>query len=298
MDLEEYMVRGGSSFEQLEIRYEPDMQAVWGMFQGSDRPCMSLKLLKELKVAQKSIAEYAKKGFREGDGNRLLYQVFASDRPGVFNLGGDLGYFLELIRSQDRDALFEYAKLCIDVTYPSATSYGIPFTTIVLVQGEALGGGFEAALSANILIAEQSATFAFPETVFGMFPGMGAFNFLARRVAPALAKRIITSGRIYTAEELHEMGVVDILVADGKGRDAVYDFMKQRRNRNGGFQGLDVVMDQFNPLTYRELLNSVNVWVDTAMQLSEKNLRLMEYLLRAQEKRWSGVQELPIQYAV
>ncbi len=298
MDLEEYMVRGGSSFEQLEIRYEPDKQAVWGILKYSGRPCANLDILREIAEAQKIISETAKRGYREGDGNRLLYQIVESERPGVFGLGGDLEYFMELIRSRNRDALYEYAKLCVDVSYPVATSYGIPFTTIALVQGEALGGGFEAALSANILIAEQSASFAFPETVFGLFPGMGAFNFLARRVAPALAKRIITSGRIYSAAELHEMGVVDILATDGKGREAVYDFMKHRRNRSAGFQGLDVVMDQFNPLTHRELLNSVNVWVDTAMQLTEKNLRLMEYLLRAQEKRWNGVQELPVRYAV
>lgn len=298
MDCNKYMVGGKCSFEQLALRYEPDNQAAWGILKPSGRPCMSFALLKELQTAQQIIAKCARQGYEEGDPNRLLYQVFVSDRPGVFSLGGDLAYFLELIRAGNRDALYEYAKLCVDISYPSAVSYEIPFTTIVLAEGETLGGGFEAALSANILIAEKCATFGFPETTFGMFPGMGAFSFLARRLAPAEAKRIITSGKVYSAQELHEMGVVDMLVQDGKGREAVYDLIKQRRFTYAGFQGLDQVVDQFNPLTYKEMSDSIDIWVDTAMRLSEKNMRLMEYLLRAQERRWNSRVEEPAQAVV
>jgi DSF synthase len=290
MDIK-HMVGVEYGFKQLDLRYDPDNKAVWGILKNSGRPCMSLELLKELESAQRIIAKYAKQGYEEGDGNRLLYQIIVSDRPGVFSLGGDLAYFLELIRTGNRDALYEYAKLCIDVGHPSAVSYEIPFTTIALAEGETLGGGFEAALSANVLIAEQSATFGFPEITFGMFPGMGAFSFLARRLAPIEAKRIITSGKVFSAEELHEMGVVDVLVKDGNGRQAVKDIIKQRRFTYTGHQGLDIVVDQFNPLTYEELSGSIDIWVDTAMQVSEKNLRLMEYLLRAQERRWSDRDE-------
>jgi DSF synthase len=103
---------------------------------------------------------------------------------------------------------------------------------------------------------------------------------------------------VYSAQELHEMGIVDILAKNGDGRQAVYELIKQRRYTYGGFQGLDQVMDQFNPLTYKELSDSIEIWVDTAMRLSEKNLRLMEYLLRAQERRWSDRVEEPTQTVV
>ena len=187
--------------------------------------------------------------------------------------------------------LADYAKDCIDILYASITGYGLPFTTIALVQGETLGGGFEAALSANVLIAEKSAKFGFPETVFGMFPGMGAFSFLARRIAPAMAKRIIASGKVYTADELFQIGVVDQVVDDGKGVAAVHEFIRHQHVRSTGFEGLEKVVEQFNPLSYKELMDVVNIWVDTAMQLSEKNMRLMEYLVNAQNKRWSCVSE-------
>jgi len=273
-------------YKHLSIKFDPDYQAVWSSFKYPGRPCISLDLLHESKQAQKDIEHIATSGYKNSDSDRLLYQIFSSDRSGVFSVGGDLKYFTQLIRAQDREHLFEYAKLCIDIGFPAATSYGVPFTTIALVQGEALGGGFEAALSANVLIAERSSRFGFPETVFGLFAGMGAFSFLARRLSPSMAKRIINSGKVYTAEELYDMGVVDELVPDGKGKQAVYEYMRHRQNRHLGYQGVDILADQFNPLTYRELMDVIVLWVDTAMQLSDKNLRLMEYLIRAQEKRW------------
>ncbi len=280
-----------TGFQHMDLEFELERQMVWARFNYSGRPCMTQELLDDVARSQKIVAERAVSGYEQGLEGRLMYQVLCSGMPGVFNLGGDLAYFIKLIRQENRTALFEYAKACIDILYQTATSYNLPFTTIALVQGETLGGGFEAALSANVLIAEKGARFGFPETVFGLFPGMGAFSFLARRVAPALAKRIIASGRVYTAEELYEMGVVDVLVPDGDGTEAVYEYIRHQHNRSAGFQGLDRVIDQFNPLSYKELTDMVTVWVDTAMQLSAKNIRLMEYLLSAQEKRWGRPDE-------
>ncbi|MCB1857119.1 MAG: crotonase/enoyl-CoA hydratase family protein [Gammaproteobacteria bacterium] len=275
-----------TQFTHLDLEFEPEHNMVWSRFKYPGRPCMSTDLVKDVSRAQKIIADQARSQYEHKLPFRLKYQVFCSELPGVFNLGGDLAYFIRLIRDKNRMALFDYAKECIDILYRNATNYEIPFTTIALVQGETLGGGFEAALSANLIIAEKGARFGFPETVFGMFPGMGAFNFLARKVAPGLAKRMIASGKVYTAEELYDMGVVDILVPDGNGKEAVYDYIQHQRNRSTGFYGLDRVIEQFNPLSYKELLDVITLWVDTAMQLSDKNIRLMEYLVRAQQKRW------------
>lgn len=277
-----------NNYQHLSLNFEPEYSAVWVKFRYPGRPCMSIDLLEDFSKAQSEISMHARKGYEDDSPQRLRYQILSSSHPGVFNLGGDLDYFLKQIRSGNRVALFDYAKACIDILYASITGYGLPFTTIALVQSEALGGGFEAALSANVLIAERSAKFGFPETVFGMFPGMGAFSFLARRLTPGIAKRVIASGKVYTAEELYEMGVVDQLVADGRGVAAVHDHIRYQQSRTTGFEGLDRVVEQYNPITYKELIDVVTIWVDTAMQLSEKNLRLMEYLLNAQEKRWQS----------
>lgn len=282
-------------YTHVELELDPAFQAVWARLCYPGRPCISTGLIDDLEQVQNRISRIARQAYQQGDPDRLRYQILSSRQPGVFCLGGDLELFMQLIRSRDRTGLERYAKRCIDILFDANTGYGLPFTTIALVQGETLGGGFEAALSANILIAEKSSRFGFPETVFGMFPGMGAFSFLARRIAPALAKRIITSGKVYTADELFQMGVVDQVVEDGKGVAAVHEFIRHQQVRSAGFEGLDKVVEQFNPITRRELMDAVHVWVDTAMQLTEKNMRLMAYLVNAQNRRWSATEQVEVQ---
>jgi DSF synthase len=108
-------------------------------------------------------------------GAPIEYTVLASDVPGVFNLGGDLDLFLRLIEGKDRAGLVAYGKACVHVLHRNYVAHDLPITTISLVQGDCLGGGFEAALSSDILVAERHARFGFPEIVFNLFPGMGAY---------------------------------------------------------------------------------------------------------------------------
>ena len=274
--------------KQLNIRHDPEYQAVWAEMSFTGRPSMSMDILNALSAAQDEIAALCRTNNDTRPDDRLRYQVLSCTTPRVFSLGGDLEYFLDAILKRDRPALHRYATACIDILYKSACGYGSDLTTIALVQGEALGGGFEAALSCNVIIAERSATFGFPETLFGMFPGMGAYSLLARRIQPAMARRLIESGNVYTADELYQLGVIDKVAADGEGTRAVHALIRERRNRITGFRGLERAMAEVNPVSYEELSAIVNIWVDTALQISNKNMRLMEYLLEVQNKRWDA----------
>ena len=62
-------------------------------------------------------------------------------------------------------------------------------TTIALLEGDALGGGFESALSCDVVIAEKHVKAGFPEVLFNMFPGMGGLSFLSRRVGRKVVQR-------------------------------------------------------------------------------------------------------------
>ena len=249
------------------------------------RPCFSRELLEDVWTVQRSIRQAALSGYQENHDDRLLFQVIASTDKKVFNLGGDLAYFIELIEAGNEEGLRDYAKRCIDIQYASISHYGIPFTSISCVAGEALGGGFEAAISSNVLVAEQQARFGFPEITFGMFPGMGALSLLTRKISPAMAHRLIMDHRIYSATELYEMGVVDILAPEGEGRAAVNDYMQRYASLAPGYHGFQAAVDRVNPVNYEELHDIVDLWVETAFQLSEKNRRLMAYFARAQARR-------------
>jgi DSF synthase len=222
----------------------------------------------------------------EGAMHKVNTYVAGSRVPRVFNLGGDLALFLLLIRSRDREALAHYARLCIDNIHAQIQHYQCPtLTTVSLVQGEALGGGFEMALCSDVLIAEESAMLGLPEILFNLFPGMGAYSLLARRATPRIAEELILSGKVLPATRLHEMGIVDVLARDGEGEAAAQNWIAKNARRRSGHQAVMRVRQHVNPVTREELDAITDVWVDCALRLEDRDLRMMSRVVRAQMER-------------
>ena len=267
-------------YSQILCNYDAERRALW-YYINQTKLCSTQALVAEVQDLQNRIAAYLKSSPDACD--QIHYLVVASAVPQVFNLGGDLNLFRQLISIRDREKLHQYARASIDVVYNNWKNLGVPsLTTISLVQGTALGGGFEGALSSNVLIAEESAQMGFPEIVFNLFPGMGAYSFLSRRIEAVRAERFLRSGRQYSGRELWEMGVVDIISPDGEGVHAVNDFIRRRKYSRNGQLAIQQVRQRVNPLTYEELLDVIEIWVDTAMRLSPRDLRVMEQLSTAQ----------------
>ena len=128
-------------------------------------------------------------------------------------------------------------------------------------QGRALGGGFEAALAADYLIAEAHSTFGFPEIMFGLFPCSGALSLLARRMPVHQAQRLMTSGKVYTAGELHAMGLVDEVCSKGDGVAAVERHIARHATRRAARLSVRRAVDRAYPLDFAELLQVVEDWV-------------------------------------
>jgi len=271
------------SYKEMSVRYDRDQEAIWGYFKPSRRPCFSPTILTEAKTIMKRIMNYFEAGVDE-DNYPIRYAILASHTPGIFNLGGDLNLFIELIRKKEKEILLAYAKDCVDVCYMFSTSLGLPITTISYVEGSALGGGFESAMSGNVLIAEKHSQMGLPEIRFNLFPGMGAYSFLARKLGILKAEEIITSGKIYSGPELHTMGVVDILAESGKGYEAVDCFIRKHRKSANGMRAIQKVRQIYNPISCDELMEITRVWVDTALQLEEKDLKTMAKLVHAQNR--------------
>jgi DSF synthase len=267
-------------YRELDIRYNPEQQALWCYLLPTSRPCCTSELLAEVRRLLHAIQRYPNYQ-KENDKQKILrYLVIASRTPGVFNLGGDLNLFLNHIRSGNRDGLYYYARVSIDIAY---ASYHLPITTIALVQGDAYGGGFEGALVSRVLIAERQARMGLPDVLFNLLP-LCAYNLLARRLDPARAERLVLSGRTYSAEELHEIGVVDVLAENGEGEKAVSAYIKKQDRANNSYQAVHKIRQIIHPLNYNELLEAAKVWLDAAMLLSERDLRVMERIAQSQEK--------------
>lgn len=283
---EQILVRAlaAAKLTEVEPYYDAQERVLWAYQRHTERPSFTPALLRDVRKFQTVLAE-ACAPFVDTPAMPVRYLVWGSMVDGVFNLGGDLNLFADAIVRRDRDGLTAYAKACIDICYPNAVKLDLPIVTLALCQGDTLGGGFESALSSDILVAERRARFGLPEILFGLFPGMGAYSFLGRRIGAKAAEKMIFSGKIYTAEELHGMGVVDVLADDGLGEDAAVQHIRSLSNRFAAYRSVYRVRQRFAPVTYEELIDIANIWVDAALTLTESDIKKMRRLAAAQARR-------------
>ncbi|MGE4322580.1 MAG: crotonase/enoyl-CoA hydratase family protein [Sphingobium sp.] len=264
---------------QIEARWDPAQSVLWAFMTPEDRPNYNMRMLRDIRGWQTE----TKRLFDRGD-LPLKYMVLGSRFPGVFNLGGDLELFAGCIERQDLPRLVEYGHACIDVVHRAWRNADMPVVTIALAQGDALGGGFEALLCFDVIVAERQARFGLPEMLFGLFPGMGAYSILARKLGRTMAERMILSGRVYSAEELYEMGIVTILADTGQGEQAVRDYIAANIGRHPGHVGVFEAGRRVDPLDYAELVDIVERWAEIALTLNPKDLRMMRRLASAQTR--------------
>ncbi len=126
--------------------------------------------------------------------------VDVKEKPGYVDmLNADLLYRI----TQRRYSLYQKIEWC-------------PKITIAAAEGYALGGGFELFLACDLRVAASSAKFGFPEARRATLPGGGGTQRLVREVGPARAKELIITGRVFSASEAKEMGLLNYLVEDGK----------------------------------------------------------------------------------
>jgi DSF synthase len=244
--------------------------------------CYSLAALTELKQV-----------FHDMSSNpgEVKHYVMMSDVTGVFNFGGDLSLFVLLIRARDVESLRLYGRRCVDLVWWLETASQRGLHTTVLVQGDTLGGGLECVMPFHKVIFERSAQAGFPEVLFNLFPGMGGWNFTIRKAGFAIANEMILSGRLYTADQLYRRSLVDLVVEDGEGEAAVDQVVRSVHPRLRGTLAALQARQLAAPITYESLVGIVDHWTETAMSLTDRDLRLMERLARAQVRKAGGADE-------
>ncbi|MDT9012316.1 crotonase/enoyl-CoA hydratase family protein [Novosphingobium sp. APW14] len=264
---------------ELDVLYSEGEEALWTYMRPAERPSFTPPMLRDFDLWQRLISAHF-----GPERVPLKYLVLGSRAPGVFCFGGDLELFASLIREGNRDGLVAYGYRCVEILHRNMQSLDLPILTIGMVQGQALGGGFEALLSFDYIIAERGASFGLPEVMFGLFPGMGAHAILSRRLGQAIADRIIMGNAVYSAEAMFEMGIVQQLAEPGEGEAAVRDFMAKSSRRHAGLVGARRASRRVNPVSLAELRDVVDHWADAALQLREQDLKLMQRLAGAQSR--------------
>lgn len=274
-----------NDYSELHLEYEEQTQILWCEMRPRERPSFTHSLLNDIRLLQDRIqALHADP--RVDDTLRPRYLVYRSAYRDIFNLGGDLRLIATLVRRGDRDGLAKYASACIEALYPNIVSLDSPMVTVSLVQGAAFGGGFEGALSNNVLIAEEGATFGLPEILFNLFPGMGAYSLISRRIGSTEAERLITSGKVHSASKMYEMGIVDELAPVGQGESKVREFVAGQQKRFNARQAIYKVRQRYHDLAFKELADIAEIWVETAINLSASDLRRIDKLAGMQDTRF------------
>lgn len=279
----------GQQFSELDVSIPDEDRIFWCFMKPQLRPSFTAQLLRDLAAMQGMISRM----FASSQGNSppFDYFVLGSRSEEVFNLGGDLTLFAEKIRQRDREGLRQYAHACVDSGYANYTGYDQGIVTIALMQGDALGGGLEAALSCDLLIAERHAKFGLPEVLFNLFPGMGAYTFLSRRIGRARTEEMIMSGKLYSADEMLALGAIDMVVDQGQGEMAVREFVIRNRSRFTARSAMCKIRRRVDQIAIKELRDIADLWVDAALRLSDHDLRKMARIATAQDRFRSRTSE-------
>ena len=253
--------------KQIDLEYDPELRTLFNWMKPAPRPCFNKEFLEDVARFEGMLEEHQGWIAYRGQPHRVDYAVFGSRIDGVFNLGGDLSMFIQSIMRKDHAELEHYANLCVDNMHRRIRGFGADVGTISLVQGKAFGGGFECALASDTIVAERSATFSLPEILFNMFPGMGALSLLARRVGLHKAEEIIMSGQVFTAKEMHDLGIVDVLAEDGMGPDMVRGIVRTRQKRQNSYRAMARAKREYQPVPQTEMRSIVAVWIEAVLQL-------------------------------
>ena len=129
----------------------------------------------------------------------------------------------------------------------------IPKPVIAAVTGYALGGGLELAMCADVRIASESVKVGQPEILLGIIPGAGGTQRLTRLVGPSIAKELVFTGKMISATEAYQLGIINKVVADGEVYAKACEWARQfvggpaialATAKAAIDQGLDVSLDE------------------------------------------------------
>lgn len=267
---------------QLVAYYEEGRHTMWMMLRAQPRPSFNHELIEEIMnlsyAAQRS-------------GLPIDFWVTGSLVPQMFNAGGDLRFFVECIRNGRREALRAYARACVDCIHSAAKGFDTGAVTLAMIEGSALGGGFEAALAHHFILAQNNARMGFPEIAFNLFPGMGGYSLVARRAGMKLAEELICEGESHSAEWYETRGLVDKVFQQGESYRATRTFIDTLRPKLNGVRAMLKARQRVLQLSRAELMDITEDWVEYAFTLEPKDIAYMERLVQLQNRHSAALRK-------
>ena len=143
--------------------------------------------------------------------------IISSSLPGGFSAGADLReLFSRSEQVNEKDRLAGVRDFLERIHRVMTAIDSSPLTTIAAVHGVCFGGGFELALACDLIVADKTARFCFPELRLGLIPGFGGIPRLKRDLGNAVVRDILLTGRSINASKAQAVGLVSQVAAEGE----------------------------------------------------------------------------------
>ena len=175
-----------------------------------------------------------------------------------FSAGGDLRELYQGIRTTEENAALAgirdfHQRIHRAMNTLDATS----LTTIACVHGIVFGGGFELALTCDMIIADKTARFCFPELRLGIIPGFGGIPRLKRDLPNAVIRDLLLTGRSFNVSKAQQIGLVSQVVAEGSALRAARGTASQLAKFDR--RTAAVAKKFIKPIPYEELQQEIEI---------------------------------------
>ncbi len=266
---------------QIKLDYEPQIKTLWVTLAPEPKPVFTLGMVDSvLRLQRAVVALWGKESYARSP---IRFFAYRSRGP-IFTFGGDLDFYLDCIGKGDRAALQEHARLSIEGVIGNASSLSGTAITMVTIEGKGIGGGIDALLSCNIAIAEEQASFSYPEVKFNHFP-VAAVAVLSRRIGNRAALKLLSNGTEVTAAQFEALGALDAVAASGQGEAWVRKYASETLPIHAARLGLFEAFYRPRAEEFRSELSSLaTVWTDHMLRLSPMEISRLQRISVGQDR--------------
>jgi DSF synthase len=271
---------------EVQLAYEPEIRTLWVTIKPELKPVFTLQLLDSLGKVQRAIIALwgAADQYHRAP---VRFLAFRGTGP-FFTLGGDLDFYLDCLAKNDRAALDEYARLSVEGAVLNASGLNGLVVTMATIHAKAIGGGIDAPRSCNIMIAEEQASFVYPEIKFNHFP-ITAVAVLSRRMGPRAAEQMLLSGEEMNAQEFMDAGGLEAVVPAGTGEAWIRKYAADALPTHAARTALFSAFNRRAGDLRGELEHLGQIWAECMLRLNPSAISKLQRIAQTQDRMLSRV---------
>jgi enoyl-CoA hydratase/carnithine racemase len=186
--------------------------------------------------------------------------VYSTQKAG-FSAGADLRELFQRGQKMEKSTALRGVRDFLERIHAVMNAIdAAPLTTIAAVHGVTFGGGFELALVCDIIVADRTARFCFPELRLGLIPGFGGIPRLKRDLGNAVVRDLLLTGRSFNVMKAQQIGLVSQIAAEGEA----LRLARATASQVGKFDRTTAAAAKefVKPIPYEELKREIDIFCD------------------------------------